>query len=188
MARNMMSICYESCTIVYTLLDESVINYEDFNLIIRGLHSFMVEGIESKPELKSVHVKLGYQASLKTAERKLGTLASVIGISKLSNYVKESEFSRLEQLKQRFGLPNGSDEQIVNRRPPGRKPTKRPQVFKPRPAPYPKKGKVSAAASVPPTPRVETATNGFYQSYATEEISDSDDATDETYPDAQQFA
>lgn len=135
MARN---ITYESCTLVYTLLNPDVLNFNDFNLIIRSLHSFMVEDIIPHEAVNNVHVKLGYQASVINAQRKLGKkLCNVIGVSKLSSHIKESEFSRLEQLRRKYGLDCQSDEQ------PGYKPSRnsgsyrpRNRVFKPRPAPY----------------------------------------------------
>lgn len=134
MARN---ITYESCTLVYTLLNPDVLNFNDFNLIVRSLHSFMVEDIIPHENANNVHVKLGYQASVINAQRKLGKkLINLIGVSKLSSHIKESEFSRLEQLRRKYGLDCQSDEQL------GHKPRgsggnrSRGRLFKPRPAPY----------------------------------------------------
>lgn len=130
MARN--NITFEACTLVYTLLDESQLNFDDFSLIVRSLHSYMVDEIKENPEMKNVHVKLGYQASLINAQNKLGALRNIVGISKLSSHVKESEFSRLEQLRQQFGLSNPEYEQSQPR---GRGGTRQ-RLFQQRPRPY----------------------------------------------------
>lgn len=132
MARN--NITYESCTLVYTLLDDSVIEFSDFSLIVRSSHSYMVEEIKENPTMKNIHVKLGYQASITNAYNKLGALRNAIGISKLSSHIKECEFSRLEQLRQQFGIAGNCDEQP---RPPRGRGIKR--IFPQRPRPYARK-------------------------------------------------
>lgn len=101
MARNITS---EPCTLVYTLLDTSTIPFDDFHLIVRSLHSFMVDDIIPHPESSNVHVKLQYQASVANAEAKLGDLAALVSVTKLSSFIKDSEISRLEQLKRRFNI------------------------------------------------------------------------------------
>lgn len=101
MARNITS---EPCTLVYTLLDTSAIPFDDFHLIVRSLHSYMVEDIIPHPENFNVHVKLQYQASIANAEAKLGDLAALVSVTKLSSFIKDSEISRLEQLKRRFNI------------------------------------------------------------------------------------
>lgn len=104
MSRKNTGITFEPCTLVYTLLDSNILSFDDFSLIIRSLHSYMVESIIPNAEKMNVHVKLNYQASVKNSSIKLGTLQNVIAVSKLSNYVQESEFSKLEQLRRQFGL------------------------------------------------------------------------------------
>lgn len=141
MARN---ITYESCTLVYTLLDDSVIDYPDFSLIVRSSHSYMVEEIKENPTMKNIHVKLGYQASITNAYNKLGTLRNAIGISKLSSHIKECEFSRLEQLRQQFGIAGICDEQPRPTRGRGIK-----RVFPQRPKPYTKKPQAAPTAFYP---------------------------------------
>lgn len=132
MARN---ISYEPCTLVYTLLNEDSLPYDDFYLIVRSLHSFMVESITPNRDMKQVHVRLGYQASVQNAICKLGKLSNVIGLSKLSNFIKENEFSRLEQLRRRYGLL--ADDTASIAQPPPAKRGRRPRaVFGRRPAPY----------------------------------------------------
>ena len=131
MSRNLRC---EPCTLVYTNLPNSPIAFEDFYLIIRSLHNYMVEAITPNAELSNVHVKLGYQASVKNVREKLGGLQQHISVSKLSSFVKDTELLRLEELKKQYGI-------IVPGEPsapsavPGR-PKKRAAVYKPRPAPY----------------------------------------------------
>lgn len=138
MARN---ITHEPSTLVYTLLDESKINFDDFYLIVRSLHSYMVDSIVPNPEHLNVHVKLNYQASVSNAQQKLGALQSAVGVTKLSSHINESEFSRLEQLRRRFGV-GIMDPEPVSRaaKPRGgyrRTVRGRPRIFAQRPAPYP---------------------------------------------------
>lgn len=141
MARN-AGLIHEPCTLVYTLLDENIINFSDFNLIVRSLHSYMVESIVPNERLKNVHVTLNYQASLPNAQAKLGTLQSAVGVTKLSSHVKESEFAHLEQLRRQYGIgttdPNATTSRMVQPKP--RAATRgravRPRLFTQRPAPY----------------------------------------------------
>lgn len=142
MAQRGLNIVQEPCTLVYTLLDPKIVKFEDFCLIIRSLHSYMVESIVPNAEYKSVHVKLNYQASLPNAQQKLGTLQSAVGVTKLNSHVKECEFAHLEQLRRKFGIGaadiNPQYPRMGQRmRQPGpirRRGTKR--VFNPRPEPY----------------------------------------------------
>lgn len=105
------NITHEPCTLVYTLLNDQIINFNDFHLIVRSLHSYMVDSIVPNPELKNVHVKLNYQASIANATSKLGALQSAVAVSKLSSFVKENEFSHLEHLRRRFGIGSSADGQ-----------------------------------------------------------------------------
>lgn len=143
MARN---ITYEPCTLVYTLLNPKKLEFADFSLIVRSLHSFQVESITPMPDVNSIHVSLNYQASINNAMNKLGSLRSIIGISKLSSHVNHSEYVRLEQLRQKYGIASSSDGQPDASAcyiPPSRGQFKQQRrgVFTPRPAPYKKKGK-----------------------------------------------
>lgn len=96
-------------TLVYTLLNEKLITFEQFYLIIRGNHAFMVESVQPNPELKTVHVKLNYQASVSNAIAKLGALASSVSVCKLNTLVHENEYAELDQLRKHFGIgqPDG---------------------------------------------------------------------------------
>nr|QTE03844.1 MAG: hypothetical protein [Passer montanus parvoviridae sp.] len=108
MARN-FNITFEPCTLVYTLLDPTVLPFDDFSLLIRSLHTYMVDSITPNPNQNNVHVKLNYQASTVNAQKKLGSLADFVHISKLSSFVKETEFSRLAELQKQFGIQLGGD-------------------------------------------------------------------------------
>lgn len=134
MARSNNTISFEPCTLVYTLIDPEFIPFDDFSLIIRSLHTYMVESVTPNPSMNNVHVKLNYQASIANAQKKLGGLTQAVGITKLSNHVKESEFSRLELLKQQYGINHGSDEPLPYAAPRGRG---RGRIFPSRPPVYP---------------------------------------------------
>lgn len=69
----------------------------------------MVESITPFPDRKCVHVKLGYQASVKNATAKLGLLSSSVIISKLSAFVEESEISLLADLRSKYGIGPSDD-------------------------------------------------------------------------------
>lgn len=98
------TVVEEPCTLVYTLTDYKSLSFDDFSLLIRGMHSYMVEDITAFPDSKSMHVKLGYQASIENATKKLGDLAHLCVVSKLSTFVKDTEIQRLNELKMRFNI------------------------------------------------------------------------------------
>lgn len=136
-------ITYEPCTLVYTLLNEDVISFDDFCLLIRANHSFMVESINPNPETNNVQVKLNYQASLVNAISKLGDLQQVIAVTKLSAFVKENEISRLDDIRRRFniGTTTPDIDQSVHQSAGGPRRGgrgKAASIFAPRPAPYKK--------------------------------------------------
>lgn len=166
------NITYEPCTLVYTLLNDKKLSFDDFSLIVRSLHSYMVESVTPNKDLKNVQVRLSYQASVTNAQNKLGKLRNIIGISKLSQHVDQSEFPRLEQLRAKYGLTCGENEPVQPR---GRGvgPTRGKQIFR-RPNPYPK---TKPAATV--TPAASTFSTNVSELY---DISD-DEAS--TLPDAQ---
>lgn len=138
------NIIHEPCTLVYTLLDCSIIPFNDFELLVRSLHNYMVEAIIPNPDLQNVHVKLNYQASVANAQAKLADLQSIVAVTKLSSFVKENEFPRLEQLRRRFGIGSGDQTSGGVQPVPYRTPSKprqsrgrgRPKCFAPRAAPY----------------------------------------------------
>lgn len=134
---NRGGICYEPCTLVYTLIDNSEISFDDAFLIIRSLHTFMVDKIIPNPELNNVHVKLNYQASIANASAKLGELSQFIAVTKQSAYVKETELSRLDELRRRFNInaSTSSDEPAAPAPAPRRYKAAKKPVFA-RPAPY----------------------------------------------------
>lgn len=154
----MARISHEPSTLVYTLLDNSVIDFDDFYLIVRDLHTFMVNEFVPNSEANTVHVKLAYQASLVNSQTKLTQryplLSSVVLISKLSNFVKECELSHLDQLRQQFG---GSGGHV----PPAPKATRgRGRKFPQRTAPYSRP--VPPKSVPPPQPEQQQETQPAY--------------------------
>ena len=107
-AKKRKNLVEEPCTLVYTLFDSSCLNFDDFYLLIRGLHTYMVEEITPFADKNSVHVRLGYQASVDNATKKMGNLTKYVSLSKMSNFVKESEINKLQQLRQRFNILGAS--------------------------------------------------------------------------------
>lgn len=159
-------IVQEPCTLVYTLLDPNTINFADFSLVVRSLHSYMVDSIVPNEQLNNVHVKLRYQASLANAQAKLGTLQSAVGVTKLSAHVNETEFSQLEQLRRKFNI--GAEIPVFATPPAARRRRgNTSRIFQQRPAPY--------AAPVP-SPLLQRVQQAYYNDNAhsvpTEEISE----------------
>lgn len=100
----------EPCTLVYTLLTASKVPYNEFSLIIRSLHKYMVEAIDEHESARTIHVKLGFQASIKNAYLKLGPLLSQhILITKLSQFVKDEELPLLDELRRKYCFGPMSD-------------------------------------------------------------------------------
>lgn len=140
----MSKLVAEPCTLVYTLLNPDLISFDDFELIIRGLHSYQVDSITPNRENNNVHVRLNYQASIANATAKLGGLQSAVVVSKLSAFVKENEFSRLEILRKQFGfgMPETGDAGAYSHGGQQRRRTRGrgaagARTFNTRPAPYP---------------------------------------------------
>lgn len=110
MAQRNGGISYEPCTLVYTLLENNEnFSFDDMYLYLRSIHTFMVEEIKPFPESNSVQVKLGYQASVINAKRKLGK-KNYIALTKLSNFVKPHEISRLEVIRAKLGVNYDADD------------------------------------------------------------------------------
>lgn len=94
---------------VYTLCSKSKLPFDQFSLIVRSLHTYMVEDITPFADRNCVHVKLQYQASIKNATAKLGKLAAEINITKLSSFVSETEISLLADLRAKYGFGTTDD-------------------------------------------------------------------------------
>lgn len=149
MARN---IVYEPSTLVYTLLDDTQLSFDDMYLYLRWMHRMGIKKFVPHPESKTVHVQLEFQASVANFQEKLGIYAKCVGVSKLSNFIKEDEYARLEQLIRANGLrPGDSPSAQSSSGGSGRKRRNKQAVaiFPPRPAPYPKSTK-SASEIAPP--------------------------------------
>lgn len=104
MAAPQKTLTLEPCTLVYTLVNPNIISFDDFCLIIRSLHSYMVQAITPNASMNNIHVKLGYQASIANAQAKLGMLKTAVLVTKLGSYIDVSELSRLESLRQTYGI------------------------------------------------------------------------------------
>lgn len=152
------NISYEPCTLVYSLLDSNQLCFEDFSLIVRSLHSYMVEAVTPNPATNTVHVKLSYQASIINAQNKLGKLRNIIGISKLSQHVDQSELPRLEQLRLKYGLTGGENEPMQPRGR-GNRGGKTRGIFRARPSPYPQKAPPTVTSPVPPAQIFDSESN-----------------------------
>lgn len=105
------NICMEPCTLVYTLLDESVISFEDLKLVIYYNHTYMVDEILPNPKSKTIMVKLNYQASVANFTAKLGDLQSAVSLHKMSSHIKEAEIPRLDSILRRFNIGGQPPEQ-----------------------------------------------------------------------------
>lgn len=95
-----------SCSLVYQLERDNVVGIEfsDFHLIIRSLHSYMVESIVPDETTYTVTVKLNYNANIKNVRTKLGGAAAAISVSKVNPNLELSELSRLNQLRATFNF------------------------------------------------------------------------------------
>lgn len=114
-----VQLCEEPSTLVYTLLNPKKLPFAKFSLIIRSLHSYMVDDILPMPDSNCVHVKLNYQASVKNACAKLGpNLERLICVTKLSSFIKDDELSLLDELKREygFGTTNADEKKSRNKK------------------------------------------------------------------------
>lgn len=111
MASKKRGLAEEPSTLVYTLLSSSPLPFEHMSLMVRSLHTYMVEEIKEYADKKCVHVKLGYQASIKNTTKKMGGLAKHVTLTKLSTYVKDDELSLLDTLRRQYGLGMPSNEE-----------------------------------------------------------------------------
>lgn len=105
-----MQLCEEPSTLVYTLLNTKKLPFDHFSLIIRSLHSYMVDAIIPSSEENCVRVKLLYQASVKNARAKLGKLSKFVTVHKMSQFIEDKELPLLDKLKSEFGFGVADDE------------------------------------------------------------------------------
>lgn len=117
----------ETSTLVYALFDSSPLPFEHFSLIVRSLHSYMVEEITPDIESKTVSVKLGYQASVKNAYAKLGRLTHHMSVTKASTFVKPDELFLLDKLQKEYGFGKNLD----TPQPEGARSTKKGRMYQP---------------------------------------------------------
>lgn len=79
-----------------------MLSFEDFDLLIRGLHSYGVESFTPDPENNTLCVKLTYNCSMENVKAKMNLLQQHVSVHKMSSYVKPTELSRLEKLQRQF--------------------------------------------------------------------------------------
>ena len=166
------NICQEPCTLVYTLLNPDELTFDEFSLIVRSLHSYMVEAITPNPESNNVHVKLSYQASLKNASDKLGQLQQFIHVAKLSAFIKDSELPLLERLRTKYEFGRGGDcsSGAIQPKPRRFRQNRGAKVFNPRPSPYqriPAVPQFFDSETQEDGEQAFTATNAFGESFET---------------------
>lgn len=118
----------EQSTLIYTLAkDCEKINWNEFSLIIRSLHSYKV--LEHKEDEKNgtVSVTVGYFANCSNARKRLAGLSEFISVSRLSTNINPNELQTLQELRAKFGFGNPIDEEESIPPTKGRKPGKRPR-------------------------------------------------------------
>lgn len=93
----------------------------------------MVEDIIEHCDKKCIHVKLGYQASVKNATKKLGNLGMHCTLHKLSTFVKDDELSLLDTLRRQYGLGGPSNEEEEEGK--GQRPFKKARNYQRNPIP-----------------------------------------------------
>lgn len=139
------AIVKEPSTLVYTLLNAKVIDFDDFYLLVRANHNYMVESVKPFPDDLSVHVRVNFQASVANFHAKLGSIAPYVAVTKLSSLIHENEYARLDQLKRHYGIGTSSGVPSNPAATPLRQfavPTApapvrgKPKTFRQRPAPY----------------------------------------------------
>nr|WGZ60557.1 NS3 [Densovirinae sp.]WGZ60561.1 NS3 [Densovirinae sp.] len=99
----------ETSTLMYQLVDESLLAFNDFNLIVRSLHSYRVNKITPQPDSLSMVVELGYVCSLKNVASKLGSLP--VTVTKLNQNVGLDELDHLAALKRQFNFGTSETEE-----------------------------------------------------------------------------
>lgn len=99
----------ECSSLIYTLNDSSL-DFQEFALVIRDLHSYKVKGFEDNSDGNQVVVHLLYNASMKNVRSKLGNLP--VTVNKCNPFVAPHELKTIEALrtKYKFGNPTTEEE------------------------------------------------------------------------------
>lgn len=98
-------------SLVYTLnSDQTNLNFCDFVLIVKSLHSFRVKNIIPNPTTNTVLVQLEYNCSMKNVKSKLGNLPATV--HKVNPNISLDELPTLEALRSkfRFGVETTEEE------------------------------------------------------------------------------
>ena len=101
----------EQSTLVYTLVDEKNLPWEHFDLIVRSLHGFKLQRMQTNKAQKSITVKVGYFANMENTRKRLGGASKYIQVSRMPTNVKVSELQTLAELRAKFGLGGGNAEE-----------------------------------------------------------------------------
>lgn len=111
----------DTCTLRYVLHSDAPITFDQFSLIVRSLHSYKVQYFKTYPDVKSVEVKLDYNASMKNVRAKLGELPA--SVFKSNPYVASEEITQLENLRStfKFGINTEEEEPEISTVPKKRK-------------------------------------------------------------------
>lgn len=96
-------------TLTYTLFDDSRINWANFSLIIRSLHSYEVIEINEDQDAKTIQVTVGYFANANNARLRLGRAIDYISVTRESSNVSKDELQTLQQLRAEFGFGNNEE-------------------------------------------------------------------------------
>lgn len=97
-------------SLTYTLLDDTV-NWEEFSLIIRSLHSYEVISFNEDQESKTITVTVGYFANQGNARKRLGKCGDFIAVSRESSNIRREELQTLQQLRRKFGFGRNDDDE-----------------------------------------------------------------------------
>lgn len=104
-----MACSEEKTVLVYTLLNEEAISFEEFDLIIRSLHNFKLLKLNNDPESKTITVELGYFANVANARKRLAGAAEFIDVQRESTNIAAHELPALQRLRAKFGLGRSSE-------------------------------------------------------------------------------
>lgn len=99
----------ESSTLIYKLNDEAPLNFNQFYLIVRALHTYKVKEFTPEEANRIVKVELQYNASMKNVRAKLGNVPATV--NKQNPFVTTSELSELEALRATFGFGGQLEEE-----------------------------------------------------------------------------
>lgn len=111
----------EQSSLSYTLLEGAPIKWEQFDLVIRSLHSYKLISFDKDEESKTITVTVAYFANANNARRRLGKLSNYVGVSRESCNVQKDELQTLQQLRREFGFGKTDDDEECTSSKPAKK-------------------------------------------------------------------